>query len=138
MNPFESILEMAARTAMQSFKTSCQYFYEDRKTGSRYPVECIERTIEFQEQDQSGMIFVRTGKAFMISRADRDAIDAWRKEMNIDVQKEPTPAGNDYIIRMSEKETERYEISYREPFSMIGNGTLYRINTVLVKKDGTC
>jgi len=136
MNPFETILEMAARTAMQSFKTSCQYFYEDRKTGSRHRVECIERTIEFQEQDQNGMIFVRAGKAFMISRADRDAVDAWRREMNIDVQKEPTPAGNDYIVRVLGTTAEKYEISYREPFSMIGNGTLYRINTVLVKKDG--
>ena len=57
--------------------------------------------------------------------------------MNIDVKKEPTPCGHDFILRMVGGETERYQISYEEPYSVIGpNRALYRINTTFVGKDG--
>ena len=39
--------------------------------------------------------------------------------------------------KASDKAVEK-ATAYREPFSMIGNGALVRINTVFVKKDGTC
>jgi len=139
MNPFENILKMAAKSAMNAFRGSGQYFYEDRKTGSRLQINCIERTIEIHESDDNNITFIRTGKGFLISDADRDAVDAWRKERQQTAdgrqQQEPTPAGTDYIVKVAGEQTEHYEISSREPFSLIGNGALVRINTVFVKKE---
>jgi len=133
---FENVLDMAAKTALDVFRLECLYYYEDRKTGQRHPVECIERTIELVETDSSGMTFVRTGKGFLVSRADREAVDAWRSGLNIDVQKEPTPFGGDYIVRCTRELTEWYEITHREPSTVIApNRALYRINTIFVRKD---
>ena len=138
MTHFENLLDMAAKAAMNTFRLSCQYFYEDRKTGQRCPIQCIERSLEFSEYDPAtNATLVRTGKGFLIDRTEWDIINTWRAGMNINVQKEPTPFGGDYIIRIGKDETERYEITYREPYSVIGaNRALYRINTIFVKKDG--
>ena len=134
----ENLLDMAARTAMRTFRLSVSYFYEDQKTGQRHPIACVERAAEHTEYDRTeGQTFVYTGKVFMLLRADWEVLDAWRTEMNIDVKKEPTPFGGDYILRVAGGETKRYQISTREPYSVIGpNQVLYRINTVFVGKDG--
>ena len=139
MTSYEHLLDMAAKTAMNTFRLSCQYFYEDRKTGQRCPIQCIERSLEFVENDpDTNATLVHTLKCFLIDRTEWETLDAWRSAMNIDVQKEPTPFGGDYIIRIGDDETKRYEITYREPYTVIGaNRALYRINTVFVKKDGT-
>jgi len=135
---FENVLDMAAKTALDVFRLECLYYYEDRKTGQRYPVECIEKTIEMVETDSNGMTFVRTGKGFLVSRANKEAVDAWRSGLNIDVQKEPTPFGGDYIVRCAREQTEWYEITHREPYTLIApNRALYRINTIFAKKAGT-
>ena len=73
----ENLLDMAARTAMKTFRLSAEYFYEDRKSGQRFPIQCVERTAEYTEYDPAtGHTIVRTGKVFIIARADREALDA--------------------------------------------------------------
>ena len=136
MSQFEHALNLAAETVLNTFRLTAEYFYEDRKSGTRLQVRCIERTIEIVEADRNGETIVRTGKGFVMSHADWDGIDAWRRDMNIDARKEPTPAGGDYIVRIKYGIAERYEITYREPYSVIGaNRALYRINTIFVKRD---
>jgi len=101
----ENLLDMAARTAMKAFRLSAEYFYEDRKSGQRHPIACVERTAEYTDVDQAGNTIVYRGKVFMLVRADWEALDAWRSEMNIDVRKEPTPFGGDCILRVKEQST---------------------------------
>ena len=134
----ESLLDSVAKTAVSTFKLNAEYFYEDRKTGNRHPVICIERKVEYHEDDiNEGITIVRTGKAFLLDRDEWKTLDTWRSEMNIDVKKEPTPFGTDYIIRIDESSIERYEITYREPYSTFAqNRALYRINTIFISKDG--
>ena len=141
MSQFEHALNLAAETVLNTFRLTAEYFYEDRKSGNRLQIRCIERTIEIVEADRNGETIVRTGKGFLMSRADWEGIDTWRRDMNIDVavapfRKEPTPAGGDYIVRVKDGTAEWYEITYREPYSVIGaNRALYRINTIFVKRD---
>lgn len=143
MTDFGTLQDTAARAALKTFGLFApQYFYEDQKSGERYSFQCIERTIEIVETDKNDVTLVRSGKGFLVPRSEFEMIDAWRKEKGIDVQKEPTPFGGDVIVRVIGEETERYEITYREPFSVIGtNAAMIRINTILVNtnrvnKDG--
>jgi len=112
---FGDLQDMAARSALTTFRLSAEYFYEDRKTGERFPLECVEKTVEFVEQDPNDNVtIVHSGKGFLICRADWEELDMWRKDMNIDVRKEPTPFGGDLIVREMDGKTEHYEINYRE------------------------
>ena len=133
----ESLLDMAAQTAMNTFRLSAEYFYEDRKSGERLPIQCIERTVKYHEDDPAsdGLTIVYSGKVFLLTHADWETLDSWRKKN--DVRQEPTPFDGDYIVRIVGGQTERYEITYREPYSVVGaDRALYRINTIFVSKDG--
>ena len=135
----ERLLDAAARTAMQTFRLNAEYFYEDKKTRNRHPIQCIERKVEFHENDvhNEGITIVHTGKVFLLDREEWKAVEAWRSDMNIDVKKEPMPLNGDCIIRIDESSIERYEITYREPYRVFGqNEALYRINTIFIGKDG--
>jgi len=131
----EFLIDLAARTAMNTFRLNAEYFYEDRKTGNRHPIKCIERKVDYHEEDvEDGITVVHSGKAFLLDREEWNALDAWRSDMNIDIKTDLTPFGRDYIIRIDESNTERYEITYREPYSTFAqNRALYRINTIFVE-----
>jgi len=128
----ESLLDAVAKTAINTFKQNAEYFYEDRKTGNRHPIICIERKVEYHEDDiQNGLTIVQAGTAFLLDRDEWKALDAWRAAAGIDVKREPTPAARDYIVRIDNDAEMRFEITLREPYSAIGQTTaLYRINTI--------
>jgi hypothetical protein len=40
---FGDLQDMAARSALTTFRLSAEYFYEDRKTGERFPLEPVPK-----------------------------------------------------------------------------------------------
>jgi hypothetical protein len=129
---FAGLLDFAAKVAVDTFKMPGTYYYEDRKTERRYliPPSVTETDLEIQETDKDGFVLVRKGKGFFVTRQMIKNIDAWRTSIGIDTRNAPTPYCRDRIIKETVTTTEIYEITAREPFSVIGpNKALYQINT---------
>ena len=129
MTNFEQILDSAADAVMNAFRLSGSYFYEVRQSGQRFPVDCIENTIEFEETDKTGETYIKTGKVFYLKRS---AVMDINDDVSGETVEKSVPRGGDYIVKITDGIEERYQISFREPYRVIGtNKALYCIHTVL-------
>ncbi|MCL2745397.1 MAG: hypothetical protein FWE67_16275 [Planctomycetaceae bacterium] len=132
MTNFEQILDSAADAVMNAFRVAGTYFYEVRQSGQRFPADCAEKTIEFEEADKTGETYIKTGKAFYLKRSTVMGING---DIGGESVEELVPRGGDYIVKITDGIEERYQISYREPYRVIGtNKALYCINTVLERR----
>jgi hypothetical protein len=134
MSSFDKLLDSMAQAQMNAFRLSgVEYFYEDRKRCERLPIQCTEQTIRYQEHDpHTGQTMIRSEKSFKILRRDFDAIDAWRREKK-DGRPQTADDSRDCIVKVKDGVTEKYEISYRDPVTVMGvNRASYRINTTFI------